>query len=313
MALTLLEASKLNDGDVKREAIIQMFAENSDILRVMPFDDIQGGSLSYNVEGALPGVAFRGFNESYTESVGIINPQTEVLRIAGGDLDVDKALVKTRGENVRATHEAMKVKAMSLYLAGKIINGDSSSEPREFDGLRVRITGDQLVAHDGTQGAASTTNGALSLTALDKAIDNVDDPNYLIMSKAMRRRLTNAARDTSVGGDITYVMDEFGRRVTMYNELPILIADYDDTGTRIIDFNEAGPNAGSTSTSIYVVSFGDGMATGLQNGAMEVVDLGEIDSKPVFRTRVEWLVGMAIMHGRSMARVWGITDVAVVS
>lgn len=313
MALTLLEASKLNDGDMKRAAIIQMFAENSDVLRILPFENIPGGSLSYNVEGTLPGVAFRGFNESYTESVGVVNPATEVLRIAGGDLDVDKALIKTRGEGIRSTHEAMKVKAMALYLAGKIINGDSASEPREFDGLRVRVTGNQLIDHTGNQGASSTTNGALSLGALDHAIDLVDDPTHLLMSKAMRRRLTAAARTTTVGGDVTFVMDEFGRRVTQYNDLPILIADYDDTGARIIDFNEAGPAGGSVSTSIYVISADASKLTGLQNGTMEVNDLGELDSKPTLRTRIEWLVGLAVMHGRSIARVWGITNVAVVS
>jgi len=94
MPLTLVEASKLNDGDIKRAGVIQMFAENSDLLRVMPFEDIPGGSLSYNQEGKLPGVAFRGFNEAFDESVGIVNPQVEVLRIAGGDLDVDRAIVK---------------------------------------------------------------------------------------------------------------------------------------------------------------------------------------------------------------------------
>jgi hypothetical protein len=307
MALTLVEASKINDGDVKRSAIIQMFAENSDILRVLPFDDIPGGSLSYNVEGKLPGVAFRGFNESYTESVGIVNPQVEVLKIAGGDLDVDKAIIKTRGEAVRATHEALKVKAMSLYLTGKILNGDSDTDPREFDGLRKRITGDQLVP---ALLSAPSANSPLSLEALDAAIDKVDSPTHLLMSKDMRRKLTTAARSPTVGGEIDFSIDEFGRRVTMYNGLPILIADYDDTGAKILDFNEAGPGGGTTATSVYVLSFAPEMLVGLQNGVMEVTDLGEIDSKPVLRTRVEWLVGMAAMHGRAASRVWGITNAA---
>jgi hypothetical protein len=308
MPLTLIEASKLNDGEVKRNAVIEMFAANSDILRVMPFDDIPGGSLSYNLEGKLPGVAFRGFNESYSESTGMINPQVEVLKIAGGDLDVDKALVKTRGAAIRSTQEAMKVKAMSLYLTKKIITGDSEAEPREFDGLRKRITGDQLVpANLGTPGS----NLPLSLEALDAAIDKVDNPTHLLMSKDMRRKLTVAARTTSVGGDISYTVDEFGRRVAQYNDLPILIADYDDTGARILDFNEAGPAGGSTSTSIYVLSFAPGMLTGLQNGIMDVEDLGSLQEKPVFRTRVEWLVGMAALHGRSAARIWGVTNAAV--
>lgn len=308
MALTLLEASKLNDGDIKRQAVIEMFAENSDILAALPFDDIPGGSLSYNQEGKLPGVAFRGFNEAYSASTGIVNPQVEVLRIAGGDLDVDKALIKTRGEGIRTTQEAMKVKAMSLYLAGKIINGDSESDIREFDGLRSRIVGDQLVPADLTAPAA---NSPMSLEALDAAIDRVDNPTHLIMSKDMRRKLTTAARTPGVGGEISYTVDAFGRRVTQYNDLPILIADYDDTGSRIIDFNEVGPAGGANSTSIYCVSFGEGMVTGLQNGIMEVNDLGEIDEKPVLRTRVEWLISLAAMHGRCASRVWGITNGAV--
>lgn len=305
MALTLLEASKLVSGEVKRSAVIEMFAINSDIMRILPWEDIPGDAISYNVEGKLPGVAFRGFNEGFDESTGVINPETERLRIAGGDLDVDRAIVQTRGESVRARHESMKVKALSLYITDKIINGDSLVNPREFDGLRVRVGGSQLFTATG-----AATNGALSLEQLDTAIDSVDSPTHLIMSKAMRRKLSAAAK-SGVGGDIETTVDEFGYQVTMYNGLPILIADYNDVGERIIDFNEAGPAGGSVSTSIYVVSIGDGYISGIQNGTMEVRDLGEIDSKPVYRTRVDWLVGLTVQHGRAIARVWGITNAAV--
>lgn len=308
MALTLLEASKLNDGDVHRTGIIEMFAANSDLLRVLPFSDVPGGSLSYNQEGKLPGVAFRGFNEAYSESVGILNPQVEVLKIAGGDLDVDKAILKTRGMSQRPVQEALKVKAMSLYLTGKLLNGDSETEPREFDGLRKRIQGYQLVPANTT---APSANSPLALETLDAAIDRVDNPTHLIMSKDMRRKLTVAARNYQVGGFIDYAIDEFGKRVTMYNDLPILIVDYDDAGNKILDFNEAGPAGGSSCQSIYVVAIGDGMVTGLQNGVMEVEDLGQLQTKPVYRTRIEWLVGLAAMHGRCAARIWGATNAAV--
>jgi hypothetical protein len=309
MAMTLLEASKLMSGDVVRAGVIEMFAQNSDILRVMPMQDVQGGSYHYNQEGSLPGVAFRGVNEAYAESVGIINPQVEILRIAGGDLDVDRAILRQHGEEVRTTHEAMKVKALTLYLTKKIIKGDSAADPREFDGLQNRITGSQLIA-------AGSTNGGdpLSLAKLDEAIDAVDNATHLIMSKAMRRRLTSASRDVDVGGYITYDVDEFGRRVTVYDGLPILIADYDDLGQRILAFDEIGPGGSTaTATSIYVVSFGDGMLMGLQNGVMDVRDLGEVDSKPVMRTRIEWDVSMAALHGRCAARLWGISDATVVA
>jgi len=312
MAITLVEASKLNPGDVVRNAVIEMFARSSDILRVMPFEDIPGGSYHYNQEGSLPGVAFRGVNEGYTESAGVINPQVEVLRIAGGDLDVDKAILKMHGDGVRSSHESMKVKALSLFLAKKMIKGDSTADVKEFDGLQNRITGSQLIEGEANQ-TATDSGGPLSLGSLDAGIDAVDDPTHLIMSKAMRRLLTAAARTTTVGGFISYDVDEFGKKVTMYNDLPILIADHDETGARILEFNEASGHGtpGSVSTSIYTVSFGENMLTGLQNGIMDVEDLGEIDSKPVLRTRVDWLVGLAALHGRSASRLRGITNEAV--
>lgn len=307
MGLTLLEASKINNGEVKRASVIEMFAENSDLLRAFNWEDVPGGSLSYNVEGALPGVAFRGYNEGFSPSTGVINPSVEVLKIAGGQLDVDKAMIKTRGPGVRASQEAMKVKALSLHIADKIINGDSLSNPREFDGLRKRIVGSQLIP---ANLGAPSANSALSLEALDAAIDEVDGATHLIMSKDMRRKLYKAAR-AGVGGDIQVGTDSFGYRVTTYNDLPILIADYDDNGQRIIDFDEAGPGGGSTSSSIYVVRLGDGYVTGLQNGTMEVADLGLLNDGVTYRTHVEWLVGMAVMHGRACARVWGITNGSV--
>lgn len=308
MSLTLVEAAKLHEGDVIRSSIIEIFARTSDILRVLPFDDIEGNSLSYNVEESLPGVAFRGVNESFSESTGILNPQVEALKIGGGDLDVDKFIVDTMGQDQRSVHEAMKIKAMSLYFSKLFLKGSNETEPREFDGLQNRIVGDQLIAAGATSGG-----DALSLAKLDKMIDQVDDPNYLMMSKAMRRLLTVAARTAAVGGNIEYVLDEFGKQVAMYNGLPILIADKDESNDAILGFTEANPGGGTAaSTSIYCMSLGEGMLTGLENGMMDVRDLGELDAKPVFRTRIEWYVSIALFNGFSAARVHGIKDAAVV-
>lgn len=306
MVMTLMEATKLNPGETVRNGVIEMFARNSEILRVLPMMNIVGSSYSYNQEGMLPGVAFRGINEGYDESVGVLNPQTEVLRIAGGDLDVDKAIIDMHGEEVRTTHEAMKIKALSLYLGKKIIKGDSLTNVKEFDGLQNRLTGSQLIA------AGSTANGTpLSLAKLDELIDAVDFPTHLIMSKAMARRLAQAARSTSVGGYVTYGLNEFGQRVMSYNDIPIITVDHDDVGARVLDFNEAATSGTATATSIYCVNFSEGYCVGLQNGVMNVRDLGELDAKPVWRTRIDWYVGLATLHGRCAARLWSISDAPV--
>lgn len=307
MALTLLEAAKLHSGDIVRSAIIEMYAMNSDILRVLPFDGISGNALKYNREEALPGVGFRGVNEAYSESTGVLNPVTESLVIAGGDLDVDKFIIDTMGADQRAVQEAMKVKALALRWTAVFIKGDSVSNPREFDGLQIRIKGEQLIA-------AGSTNGgdALSLAKLDEAIDAVDAPTHLLMNKALRRLLTQAARDTAVGGFITWEKDEFGRKIAQYNDLPILIADKDNANDDILGFTEACAGGGATGTSLYVLSLGGDKLTGIENGNIDVRDLGELETKPAYRTRVEWYNGIACYHGRACSRIHSIKNAAVV-
>jgi hypothetical protein len=66
-------------------------------------------------------------------------------------------------------------------------------------------------------------------------------------------------------------------------------------------------------TSIYVVNLSDTGVVGLQNGIMDVTDLGEVQDKPVLRTRVEWLISLAVLHGRAVSRIWGIKKAAVVA
>jgi hypothetical protein len=307
MALTLIEAAKLETGDVYRAGVIEMYAGSSSVLQVLPFEDIAGNAYKYNQESGMPGVGFRGVNESYTPSTGILNPQTESLVIAGGELDVDTFIVQTMpGSDVRGTHERMKIRALGLAWTKKFFKGDSTADPREFDGLQKRVVGNQLIA------AGSTANGtALSLAKLDEAIDQTLNPTHILMNKALRRRLTVAARDTTIGGFISYTTDAFGQQIMMYNGLPILTVDLDNNGTEILGFNEAATSGTATASSLYVASIGDGALMGIQNGGMRVQDLGELQAEPKYRTRVEWFNGVTVMSGRAVTRLYSIADAAV--
>jgi hypothetical protein len=200
----------------------------------------------------------------------------------------------------------MKVKALALNWSKTFIKGDQTTEPREFDGLQVRCTGDQLISAGATAGGT-----ALSLAKLDELIDSVENPTHLLMNKAMRRRLTQAARDYTVGGFITWEKNMFGQRVYMYNDLPILVVDKDNENNDILPFTEAAASGASTATSIYCVSFGEGMFTGIQNGVMKVKDLGELQTSPLWRTKVEWYCGVSIYHGKAAGRLYSIANAAV--
>lgn len=164
--LTILEAAKLADNPLQ-SGIVEIYATNNAVLERLPFADIQGTAYGYNREGTLAGIAFRGIKEGYTESTGIINPQTEPLTICGGDSDYDVALVKMAGNNdvLRAAHDALKAKALTLTWLKTWFDGDSVANPREFDGLNRRLIGSQVIDAGAAGGAT------LTLAKLDELID----------------------------------------------------------------------------------------------------------------------------------------------
>ncbi len=298
--LTMLEAAKLMNNPLA-QGIIEIFAENNPILERLPFIDIAGNAYSYNREGSLPGIAFRGINESYTESTGVINPQTETLTICGGDSDYDIALVKMgAGSNdIRAAHDAMKAKALTLNWLKTFFDGDSEGEPREFDGLNKRLTGNQLVS-------MAVGGGTLTLAKLNAVIDAIQGtPDVLLMNKAMRRKVTDLAQGTA---NVTITQDAFGRMTTAYAGIPIGVVEDDNDGNAILGFDEDDGQGNFDTASIFAVKFGLDALHGIQTEVMSVRDLGELDSKPALRTRCEWYSGLVIKHPKVVARLSRINN-----
>jgi hypothetical protein len=309
-AITLNEAAKLalNDGDTKRAGVISLYSERSDVLQAMRFEGITGSAITFNQEGDLPASGSRGINEGFTADAGNFNPQKEALYLFGGDLDVDRFLIKTMGMEVRTRHEALKVKALAQDVTDVIIKGDNSSDPRDFDGLQSRLTAGALVANGSTSGG-----DVLSLAKLDSAIDNTADPTHLIMSRA-QRLLFQAAYRSSTFPNIMMSMDDMGKNVLSYGGLPILVGYPKNQNTAILPYTEANPGGGSAvGTSIYVVNFGEDGVVGISNGGIDVRDLGELNTLPVWRTRVEWYLSMVIYGKNSATRLWGVKTGAIVA
>ena len=93
------------------------------------------------------------------------------------------------------------------------------------------------------------------------------------------------------------------------NGIPILDPGATAAGVQILPQNET-QGSSSAASSIYAVKFGqdegDQAVTGLTNGGVSVRDLGEVDDKPVFRTRVEFYCGLATFGGKAAARLRGV-------
>jgi hypothetical protein len=270
----------------------------------LPFFNVNGQAYKYNIEETLPGIAFRGISESYTESTGVVNPQVEALYIMGGISKVDRALVKTQGNanNLRAIYDSLKAKAAALTYTAKFFKGDNSSDPKEFSGIEARLTGSQVID------AGSTSGGdALTLDALDELLDAVQGgADVLFMNKIMRRKVSALVR--SAGQAIETVNDAFGRQLTAYAATPIAVIEEDKDGDQILAFDEpdsAGDDA--ECTSIYAVRFGLAeYVSGLQAGTMDVIDQGL--SGVHYTTLIEWICGLMIAHPKAAARLRAIKN-----
>lgn len=305
MALTLLEAAKLSTTPLQ-SGVIETIAETSGVLERLPFLPVSSDAYTYNREESLPGIAFRAVGENYTESTGVINPVTERLSILGGNSDYDRALIKTQGNtnSLRAIHDSMKAKAASLFFTKNFFLGDSEVNPKGFDGLEKRLTGNQVI------NAGSTSGGdVLTLAMLDELFDTViGGPDCIFMNKVMRRKVSALVR--AAGQATEVVSDAFGRQLTAYAGVPIVIIENDEEDNAILSFTEDNPGGGTAaSTSIYACRFGAGQyVSGLQCGSLDVLDMGLYAGGVAYRTLIEWIAGMAVFHPRSAARLRGIKN-----
>ena len=303
MSLTLLEASKLVTDPLKK-GVIEIFPRVSPVLERLPFFNVNGQAYKYNQEQTLPGVAFRGIGESWTESTGIVNPQLEALYVLGGLSYVDNALVKTQGNvnSLRATYDGMKAKSVALEYTKKFFSGSNTTDPNEFDGLQNRLTGDQLIAMGSTSGGDT-----LTLVQLDLLLDSVQgSPDVIFCNKTMRRKFNALIR--AAGQAREMVTDAFGRQIPSYAGVPIGVIEDDKDGNAILGFTEACSGGGSdVGTSIYAVKFGAAeYVSGLQAGEMEVEDQGKVLTNYI--TLVEWICGLGVFHPKAAARLYGIKN-----
>ena len=303
--LTLIELQKRMQPSVEK-AVIKTIAMNSDLLANLPFQTITNNALKYNVEQTLPSAAFRGVNEGFTESTGIINPVTESLTICGGEIDVDTFLVDTGGQEERALQEEMKIKALAHNVGNAMVKGDSDTDPRSLDGIQKRCFGTQLVE---SQNTPSDAGHVITWTKLSEVRDKTTMATHWLMTQAHVRALEAGLRAGSGAGSNTFIWekDEFGRRLSVFAGLPILIADRNEDLFASIGFNELGASgATANKSSIYCLSLRLGGFQGIQFSQPVVTDLGQLESKPSFRTRIQWYPGIALKEPRCVTRYRGI-------
>ncbi len=320
MAWTMAELSKI-ETDPLRKGIIDPFLMETDVGQIVPWETT--GTLATLVVRYqdLPSFGYRKVNEGYSESTGHFEQRIETMCLGGLDIDTDKVIARSKNTiaDARTVQQMMSMKSAAYQFNWKFIAGDPVTDPEEFKGIRLRIDAIHAEGFTDQKFACNDTDTGIlnSETTRFNFIQDVDkllyaikghSPDALLMNKKMllafrscliRLRLLNQAQDM------------FGRTIDMYGNARLIdIGIRQDQTTEIILNTETAagvPSGGSECTSIYAVKFGIADALwGIQMYPMEVTDIGELQGKPSYRTRVDWPHGLADADPRCMARMYGI-------
>ena len=306
MALTLAEGAKLSN-DILLQGVIEETIYDSPVLQVLPFIEVVGNALTYNRENALPSIAFYAVGDVWAESAPTFSQETATLRILGGDADVDNYIKGTRNnvQDIEAAVIALKAKALAHKFDQMFIYGDNTTNPNEFDGIRLTIDTETA----GSQVLAMAATGAtLTLAKLDEMIDKVKGgrPDLLLMSKRSRRKIVALAR--TAGTNLQIQQGLLGQQVLAYGDIPIGVSDWIlDTHTLVGSVETL--TTGASSSVIYALRFGEGALCGITGpGGMNVERIGQLETKDATRTRIKWYTSICLFSTVSAAALIGVTD-----
>jgi len=312
MALTIGEAAKYSN-DVLQVGVMELIVKDDPILERLPFKDIKGNGLTYNVETELSGAKFYAVGDTWVESTSTVTSTTALTTILGGDADVDRFLQATRSDQQDLMSEQItaKTKAIKQEFMDTFWYGENSINAREFDGLHSLInssTYNTVALMSGT-GAASV---ALTLAKLEEAVDLVKGgkPDLIMMSKAMRRYINVFLN--GVGGLTKEAIQ--GKTVQTLFDIPIGVSDNilntennDKLYGSTYGYEYTTPAATSDgATSIFILRFAPEACCGIQSLPITTEKLGSLETKDAERVRIKWYPGLMLQSIITCAKVTGI-------
>lgn len=319
--VTLTESAKLAQDELVAGVIENIITVNR-MFEVLPFDGIEGNALAYNRELTLGPVATVGVGStdgaigsgvsgtnsterSAAKDAATFKQVTSSLTTIMGDAEVNGLIQATRsgdGNDQTAVQIASKAKSAGRKYQDQLINGDGSDFT--FNGLIELCAASQMVD-------TSTNGSALSFAIMDELMDLVTDKDGQVDYMAMHARTIRSYKALLRGlggasiGDVVELPS--GAEVPAYSGVPIFRNDYIPT--------DQSKGSSSNTTTIFAGTLDDGsrqhgiagltadMAAGIQ-----VVDVGESETRDERIWRVKWYSGLALFSEKGLSCANGITN-----
>jgi hypothetical protein len=304
-SVTLAESAKLAQDELVAGIIENIITVNR-MYEVLPFDGIDGNALAYNRENALGDVDVYGVGDTIAAKAAATFTQvTSTLTSIIGDAEVNGLIQQTRsgfGTDQTAVQIASKAKSAGRKYQEMLVNGTGSSD--QFSGLLTLLDAGQTVS-------AGANGEALSFADMDELLDTVTDKDgqvdYITMNARPLRSYMGLLRALG-GASINEVVTlPSGAEVPSYRAVPIFRNDYlpiDQTkGTE------------SAATTILAGTLDDGSRqhgiaglTAANMAGIQVVDVGESETKDEHIWRTKWYSGLACFSLKGLAGLNGVNN-----
>ena len=264
MPVTLVQA-KLNVQTDLDAAVIDEFRKSNYLMDNLTFHDCVsptggGATMTYGYTRLItqPTAAFRAVNEEYTPSDVQKQRYNVDLKIFGGSFEVDRIIAGMGGiANEVTLQMQQKIKAASALFNDTVINGNSATNAKAFDGLDVALTGSSTEFNtdadiDLSTSDAVDTNYKKFVDALDEFLLGLDGtPTFMAGNTKLIARLRAIARRM---GMYQTTKNDFGDNISMWGDIPMI-----DLGTKAGSNDPVVATTGGV-TSLYVARLGmDGL------------------------------------------------------
>ncbi len=304
-SVTLAESAKLALNELIAGVIENVITVNR-MFEVLPFDGIEGNALAYNRENVLGDVDVEGVGDTIgAKAAATFTNVTSSLTTIIGDAEVNGLIQATRsgdGNDQTAVQIASKAKSAGRKYQDMLINGTGAAN--EFDGLINLCAAGQTVD-------TGVNGGALSFEWMDEMMDLVVDKDGVVDYMAFHARtlrsynsLLRALGGASIGDTVTLPS---GVEIPAYRSVPIFRNDY-------IPINQV-KGAGSAQTTIFAGTLDDGSRqhgiaglTADKMAGINVVDVGESETRDERIWRVKWYSGLALFSEKGLSCADGVTN-----
>lgn len=296
MAMTLNDMKTGMTDKVARQ-VVDIFLRESEILQMLSFDNCvspQGGSTltyAYMQKKQPSTAAFRELYNEYDPTEAKLEKKSADLKIFGGKFSMDRVLKQAESKyNNMAYQMEEKIKAAISLFHYTLINGDSTVDSKEFDGLDKMLAGTSTEYNtdssiDISTMAALKNNSDQLYEALQNLIKNTH-ADALLMNTAMISKIQTMAR---ILGYKTESEEAFGRKITSMDGVRFMDLQnhytVEDNGKVIANScvkSGIGRDIGTGLTDIYAVKFdvNDGFHAASLTGSSAITQYVPDFSKP---------------------------------